>query len=302
MTERFHSNGKLLLTAEYAVLDGALSLAVPTIYGQSLEITSNSSSQLHWLSKDHKNDIWFESQFDLKNIRASKPASTTEKVLADVLIAAQHLNPRFLNQAEGYTATSKIDFPLSWGLGTSSTLINNVANWAEIDAYELLKRTFGGSGYDIACAQHNNPLLFQLENDMPRVRKISFDPPFKQKLYFIYLNKKKDSREGISQYREQHLDRALLIRQITEITKSMSVCMDLTHFETLMSRHETLISKALGMQTVKTTLFPDYPNAIKSLGAWGGDFIMAIGNDRTPYYFNSKGYKVVIPYEKMVLS
>ena len=36
----FYSPGKLLLTGEYVVLDGAKSLAIPTIFGQSLNITS----------------------------------------------------------------------------------------------------------------------------------------------------------------------------------------------------------------------------------------------------------------------
>lgn len=39
MSEKlFYSNGKLLLSGEYAVLDGALSLAVPTKYGQLLSV------------------------------------------------------------------------------------------------------------------------------------------------------------------------------------------------------------------------------------------------------------------------
>ena len=32
---RFYSNGKLLITGEYVILDGALSLAVPSLLGQS---------------------------------------------------------------------------------------------------------------------------------------------------------------------------------------------------------------------------------------------------------------------------
>lgn len=300
MTQSFHSNGKLLLSAEYAVLDGALALAVPTSYGQSLSVCPNTSKQLHWISKDHTDNVWFEAHFDLEHPEISIANSKTGEILKNILIAAQKLNPEFLSRMKGYTATSTIEFPMNWGLGTSSTLINNIANWADIDAYELLNNTFGGSGYDIACAQHNSPLLYQLENNVPRVTEVSFDPPFKSKLYFIYLNKKKDSREGISQYREQDFDKTLLIHQITEITEKMVQCKELASFESLMLRHESLLTDVLGMPSVKATLFPDYPFAIKSLGAWGGDFIMATGNEETTHYFNSKGYEVVIPYEKMV--
>jgi hypothetical protein len=40
---------------------------------------------------------------------------------------------------------------------------------------------------------------------------------------------------------------------------------------------------------------------IKSLGAWGGDFVLATGDDKTISYFKSKGYNTVIPYSKMAL-
>ena len=39
----FYSNGKVLLTGEYAVLNGSLSLALPSIYGQYLEVKNNES-------------------------------------------------------------------------------------------------------------------------------------------------------------------------------------------------------------------------------------------------------------------
>ena len=38
--KEFHANGKLLLTGEYAVLDGAKAIGLPTKRGQSLQILS----------------------------------------------------------------------------------------------------------------------------------------------------------------------------------------------------------------------------------------------------------------------
>jgi len=35
----FYSHGKLLLTAEYVILDGAKALALPTKFGQEMEIS-----------------------------------------------------------------------------------------------------------------------------------------------------------------------------------------------------------------------------------------------------------------------
>jgi len=41
-SQSFYGNGKLLLSAEYFVLDGAVALALPTKLGQSLHVQENS--------------------------------------------------------------------------------------------------------------------------------------------------------------------------------------------------------------------------------------------------------------------
>ena len=51
--------------------------------------------------------------------------------------------------------------------------------------------------------------------------------------------------------------------------------------------------------SVKKLKFQDFKGEIKSLGAWGGDFILASGLD-SPSYFKSKGYKTIIKFDDMV--
>ena len=47
------AQGKLLLTGEYFVLDGALSLALPVRYGQTLQVLpSEKPGRLTWISRD----------------------------------------------------------------------------------------------------------------------------------------------------------------------------------------------------------------------------------------------------------
>ena len=58
--------------------------------------------------------------------------------------------------------TSELTFDKDWGLGSSSTLISNLSQLARIDPYELNNRVFNGSGYDIACAKSESPLLYRL--------------------------------------------------------------------------------------------------------------------------------------------
>jgi len=71
-------------------------------------------------------------------------------------------------------------------------------------------------------------------------------------------------------------------------------------FEQLLERHEALLSKILKTPTVKSQLFPDYPGAIKSLGGWGGDFMLVTGDSSAKGYFQDKGYRTVIGYSEMV--
>ncbi|MET7030463.1 GYDIA family GHMP kinase [Sediminicola luteus] len=310
MKEHYYSNGKLLITGEYAVLDGALSLALPTKYGQSLNISSIEGENIVWKSYTHTEEIWFETTLELADIRHQIPVSktgntTTEasvrNTLLRILNAAYQLNSNFLKNTKGLLVETHLNFPRDWGLGSSSTLINNIAQWAQVDAFKLLWDSFSGSGYDIACAQHRTSILYHLKKDIPVVEAVSFDPPFKNQLYFIYLNEKQNSREGIAQYRQKEFDLLNLISAVNQITKSILKCQDIQEFNSLIDEHERLLADNLQMETVKEKLFPDFPGSIKSLGAWGGDFILATGTKETISYFNKKGFKTVIPYSEMIL-
>jgi len=302
MEKEFYSNGKLLLSGEYAILDGALGLAIPTSYGQSLQVTPTKSGFLEWTSFDEKKNIWFSAKFDLTNLNVvSTSDETMAKTLTSLLLEANAQNPLLLTDCDGFHIETHLTFPRSWGLGTSSTLINNLAQWARVDAFQLLENAFGGSGYDIACAQHNVPITYQLKDGEPTVTKIDFDPIFKESLYFVHLNQKQSSKEAIANYREQRFDKSKFTSQVSNITKQMIEVSTLSEFESLMEEHEALLSSILKIETVKERLFPDYFGMIKSLGAWGGDFVLATGDEKTFSYFKSKGYDTVIPYSKMTL-
>ncbi len=302
MQKEFYSNGKLLLSGEYAILDGALGLAVPTKYGQSLKVSESDSGTLQWTSFDENGKIWFQAEFGLKGIKMIK--ASDEKVsqtLIGLLLEAQSQNPDFLSKSNGVAIETHLTFPRPWGLGTSSTLINNMAPWAKVDAYHLLWNAFGGSGYDIACAQHNSPIIYQVQNGGSKVNEVGFDPSFKESLYFVHLNQKQSSKEAIAAYRKQRFNKQDLVQAISSLTEKMVNAASLGEFQSLMEEHEAIMSNVLQIPTVKSQLFPDYPGAIKSLGAWGGDFILAAGNGQTLNYFVNKGFHTVVPFSKMVL-
>lgn len=304
MIKDYYSNGKLLLTGEYAVLDGALSLAVPTTFGQSLKVEEIDAPHLAWKSVNEKAIVWYESVFELETLFSEKTVTsmnTVEATLTKILREARVMNPDFLKGKNGYRVETTLSFNKEWGLGSSSTLINNIAQWAEVDAYMLLWNSFSGSGYDIACARHNTPIFYQLLENAPSISKVDFNPPFADRIFFIHLDKKQNSREGIAQYRKMKFDVQKLTSQISKITEKIASCSHLSVFEELITEHEKLISEVLQLKTVKESLFPDFTGAIKSLGAWGGDFVLATGNQSTPSYFRKKGFSTVLTYAKMVL-
>ena len=310
MMHTFYSNGKLLLSGEYLVLDGALSLAIPTKYGQSLTIEKLNESKLIWESYNYDSNLWLQVEFDLPKLRIISETFSFKKNsgndslalrLQQLLITAKKLNSKFLNTTQGYYVKTKLTFPKNWGLGSSSTLINNIAQWARIDAFALQFLVFGGSGFDIACAQYNLPILYQLKNSKPIISEINFEPPFKNQLYFVHLNKKQNSRKSIATYNRFKGNIASAVAKITSITERIVVCTDLLQFEQLLKEHEQIIASIIQQEPIQKALFPDYFGQIKSLGAWGGDFILATGNDDTPNYFKQKGFTTIISYSDMIL-
>jgi len=302
MSTNFYSNGKLLITGEYGVLDGAISLALPTKYGQTLSVAQNTTNAIQWQSIDHLKKIWFEVHFKTNTLEIiTSSDQETASVLQKMLLEAKKLNTTFLSELSGITIQTSLDFPRDWGLGSSSTLLNNIAQWARVNPYTLLWNSFSGSGYDIACAKHNTPILYQLENTTPNVTEITFQPAFENDIYFVHLNKKQNSREGISTYRKADFNKQAFILEINALTKAILTCEDSTVFKSLLTQHETTVSKVLNMKPVKELLFSDYKGAIKSLGAWGGDFILAAGDNTTPNYFKEKGYNTIRSYKDMIL-
>ena len=305
--QEFKSNGKLLITGEYAVLDGAKSLAVPTSKGQSLEISENEPNLISWKSLDENGEIWFESDFKIDNgdfhdLTNNQDPETKEisKRLQQLLQSSYNSNPEAFSN-KGFSIITRQNFNRKWGLGTSSTLVNNLAQWLNIDPFKLLKESFGGSGYDIAVAGSDLPITYQITTNGPAAYTADFDPPFKDQLFFVYLNRKKNSREAIALYRNQPKENIKgLVEKISGITEQIIRSESLEEFRMLLKAHEALISKAIDLPRIKTELFPDYKHLIKSLGGWGGDFILAAGKEKDKEYFRSKGYDTIFNYSDLI--
>ena len=303
MKQTFYSNGKLLLTGEYVVLDGALALALPTKFGQNLNVEPIPSEQILWKSFDQDGSVWFEDAFTFDEI-INKPfdaENSVKNTLLEILHEAFQMNPDFLLDKNGFAIHTHLTFPKNWGLGTSSTLINNIGQWLNIDAFELLNRSFGGSGYDIACAKRDSPIVYQLINNQPQFKTVEFYPEFRNHLYFVYLNRKQSSKSAIANYINNQHNVGKTIDKINKITNSILSSSDLKSFVYEMEKHESIMSEVLETITIKEALFDDFKGVIKSLGAWGGDFVLVISKDDPSHYFNERGFETILRYDEMIL-
>ena len=300
---QFRSNGKLMLSGEYLVLHGALSLAVPTILGQSLLVReADSADTLTWKTKVVSKP-WMECEIDPDKwqfIHANEPDRARNLVL--VLKAASEIRED-TSWLKGKEVISEIEFNIEWGLGSSSSLISNIAWWADVDPFHLSAMVSGGSGYDIACARSDQPLIYRTGDAEPRYTTVDFMPPFHEQVAFVYLGKKQDSASSVRNYLNKALVLEKDISNISAITEKLCRCEQLFEFEHLMREHEGVLSHILGLPPVKQGLFKDYHGDVKSLGAWGGDFVMITMHQewsRVKTYFSAKGMETIIPYDKMV--
>ena len=301
----WHSNGKLLITGEYLVLEGATAFAIPINKGQSLEVfKTEEKASLLWTA-EHENGNWFYAKLSLPNLEILETDNEEiSKYLVRILNKTKDINPNFLVKADGLKVETKLEFLPKHGLGSSSTLINNLAMWAEVDAFDLQKATFKGSGYDIACAKHSKPLFFKINDNEIFIKETIFNPDFSDQVYFVYLGKKQKSLESIKDFRQNANYTNLEIEEISEISKALINCQNLDEFERLIETHEEIMSKVLGRPTIKQLMFSDFEGSVKSLGGWGGDFVMMTNRlDKIDFYdyLAKKGLDTFYTYNELLI-
>lgn len=298
----FYSPGKILLTGEYLVLEGVKGLALPTQKGQKIRFTPTPENKVVWKSYTEDNQCWVDCTFSLdgklKDAKHTHPSVVHQ--LEQLFNIMQRLAPQKF--PSGFCIESFLEFPQNWGLGSSSTFVHNLAQWLAINPYELLDLTMGGSGYDIAVAQHGCPLFYERDKYHPKIEKVEFQPSFSENLFFVHLNEKRKSSDAIAGFSKKKKASSDTKKRIAEIGERICQSNNQKEFEDLLKEHEDLLSSLLGEASVQKRLFADFEGQLKSLGAWGGDFILASGNASTPAYFDAKGYTTVIPFSDFIKS
>tara|TARA_R110002050_G_scaffold149463_1_gene276079 strand:+ start:126506 stop:127435 length:930 start_codon:yes stop_codon:yes gene_type:complete len=300
-TERFYAHGKLLITGEYAVLDGALALAIPCKFGQWLEVQPvDKLDGIIWNSLNVKGDSWFSVSLDEKHQITQTSNSHIANKLRTILLRAMEENPAFTEKLKNRKITTSLEFDRNWGLGSSSTLIHLIAQWAEVDPFVLLQKSFGGSGYDIACADANGPITYKIGSPA-QVQRVVFQPSWTAQMHFVYLGKKQVSSKEIAKYSELNIDRNSLAKKVSQLTRDLIDCADITQFKKILQEHENLLSKVLGYPTIQSQLFPAIKGTIKSLGAWGGDFVLFVGEQSELKKIQKMGFETTLTWNEMLL-
>ena len=302
--KQFHSNGKLLITGEYLVLRGASALALPLKYGQNLRIKPlETSKELLWRTYID-NKLWFEAKFDQELNILYSTLKIVAVQLQKILKATLNFSGVSVQNLSGHEVRTDIDFDINWGFGSSSSLISNIGYWLQINPFQLLFATTNGSGYDIAAARSEQPILYHLENKAPHYQIADFNPPFKENLFFIYLGQKKKSESSVKQFSETEVDKKTVAR-VTQLSYETIKAANLEDFQEIIDEHNQIISDIIKQPTPKENQFRNFEGKIKPLGAWGGDFVLAAtrhGKEYVKDYFGSRGKQTIFSYSELVKS
>lgn len=303
----FKANGKLLISGEYAVIDGALALAVPVKKGQILKVDFSDakadSPKLFWKAFLDSGELWFQAEFHLNPLKLiDYTGEIPAKKLLDLFKIIAELQPAFFqNQTQSIHCSTFLEFPKEWGLGSSSTLISLLSQWTGADAFSLNQKSFNTSGYDVACASADSPILYKNTAAGREIIPVKFQPDFLDCLHLVYLNEKQDTQNSVQKnYRSLPKD-FQWIQGISEITREILKAKTLDEFEALINQHEMLIAGKLNLPRVKDSYFPDFTGSVKSLGAWGGDFVLITERKGFETYFNSMGYSTIFPFRDLLI-
>ena len=299
----FQCPGKLFITGEYAVLRGALALVVPVHYTQSLVVVPGEEGFLHWTT------TWDETNFLSATFRLSDFSTVScsdslrAATLTKLFTSVRRLNPNFITGG-GFRVRSLMGANPQWGFGSSAQLTVNVARWAGVDALELHRLVSSGSGADVACSLTARPIHYSIALQKPRYTEVSFSPPFADQLLLVYTNRKQDSATSVKNFLlKRHVVDSVrdLFSQITlEVTQTT----DIGTFAGLMTEHERLLQSVLKQPTMQETQFQGFQGVVKSLGAWGGDFVLAIpatGVEEATSWFIDRGYSTLLPFHETMM-
>lgn len=262
-----------MLFGEYAVLAGAWSCALPVKFRQNFEISRTPGhGNIHWQSFDFDGKEWMNCAFSLSD--NPETLLSVLRPLRNMLRYIEQERPDLCNAQFDYQVRIKASFRKEWGLGSSSALIANLAQWAQTDPFALMHVSFPGSGYDVATAFYDQALLYRLEQGTPSIRQIEELPEFLNEYRVVFLGKKVNSRDSVADVQSRIPNLRQHTAYLDELGMEALNATSPDDFNRALTAYEQLLSEVLEMSPTGNH-FPEYPGFMKSLGAWGGDALLA---------------------------
>lgn len=306
----YFTHGKILLAGEYAVLAGVEALALPVIPGQWLNVWQSESkdgvSKLVWQAKNHSNEVWFECRVDMNTLELqdANNAEMAQTILL-LLTEIQQQKPE-LFENKMLRIETELEFDQSFGLGSSSTLINNLSLWAGVDAFHLQQLAFGGSGYDVAAGRMGRPVVYWVAGEQPNWSPWQLNSEFTHGWFLAFPGTKQNSRHSLQDKKSAIAgikNDTVLLQQLNAIVEAIKNPRSLPLLEAMLEMWQALLSQRLDLPRAYEDLNidPVQGGLCKWLGAWGGD-VLLINN--AVLNANSAVFKdmTVIPWNDFVIS
>lgn len=300
-----YSHGKIMLAGEYLVVAGSKALSLPLKFGQKLVISYNEDGPHEVLWKTFEGESQpIEFNFPIEDIDQQRYKPEGKRgYLLKLLRSARKINPEFLSKKGLYVAESTFEQGLKPGFGQSSSLISNIANWAGIDVYRLNRLVSKGSGYDIATARADSAILYTKNCPQPDIEPVDLKEEIIKHIYLVHLNRKENTEKSISLFVKLLRSKKKAVASMNRIVEKMVASETVKTFGETMEEHDKLLAGLLRRKAIKPLYFNEFKGWIKSSGAWGGDYILALTKEDESYvkaYFDEKGFKKVIKLKELL--
>lgn len=268
-----------------------------------MKVNETNGAELDWITHDANGKKWFSCKLNLIDFKIEKTTDEDKAQFIQSLIRSSvQLNSDFLSKWKKYKVVSQLEFDPEWGFGSSSTLITNLANWAELSPFELFFETQNGSGYDVATAMAEEAVLYQKDEKELSFEQFEWSNELLKSIYVYYQGHKQNSEEAVKSWSANKNWKSGDVDRISKISEELADCDKVDIAIELFREHDQILSRILSQPALQEE-YPDYKGVIKPLGAWGGDFAMAMHPDTgyTENYLKDKGIETYFLLKDIVL-
>jgi mevalonate kinase len=294
-----------MLCGEYAVTIGVEALALPVSAGQWMHVwefdSPASQDRIIWEAKELGGETWLNEGFALPLVESVEDDSVERKTLLKLLMMAPK---ETWKSGKSYRIETQLEFDRKSGLGSSSTLVSNFAQFAGLDAQRLQRKVFGGSGYDVAVGSVGRGLVFWKDGDENHWGPWSLNASLTENWFVVFLGEKQNSRASLNNVKErlQEIQQDdFMLHQLQQVAGAVKMAQQITMLEAGLEMWQALLGMSLGLETPyqQFGFQPVKGGLCKWLGAWGGDMLLVNQTFLTTQSAQLKSYTIQ-PWNQLV--